>query len=157
MVKFYATWWDYPLDGLLWDCNFISFCNIFPRGAFFFYFNLQSVSLFLIPEFLHPLWRDHPMIIPHGVPFLSLSVLYLPEEKGFWFQFTGDFFLTSEIFYFPWRNHFVIPYAISLEFFFSVEKVFLFQFFSGDRPFITSEILYPPWRDHLVIPYGVPF
>ena len=77
------VWWDYPLDGLLWDCNFISFCNIFPRGAFFFYFNLQSVSLFLIPEFLHPLWRDHPMIIPHGVPFLSLSVLYLPEEKGF--------------------------------------------------------------------------
>ena len=127
MVKFYATWRDYPSDGLLRDPNFISFCNISPRGTFFWFQFTIRFSIF-DPRISSSPVTGSSYDYPHGVPFLSLSVLYLPEEKVFWFQFTVDFFLTSEIFYFPWRNHFVIPYAISLELFFSLKFFFYFNF-----------------------------
>ena len=78
MLKSYPMWRDNPLDGLLWDSNFIS-SVIYLSGELFFDFNILFFSQFCIPYFLYSLWRDHPMIIPWGS--ILVSVLYLPVEK----------------------------------------------------------------------------
>ena len=70
------------------------------------------------------------VVIPYGVPFESLYVLFLLEKKFFDFIFCtrNRPFLTPENLYPPWRDHLVIPYGVPFEslsvLFLSLEKVF---------------------------------
>ena len=131
MVKFYATWWDYPLDGLLWDCNFISFCNIFPRGAFFFLFQFTIRFSIFDPRISSSLVAgssyDYP---PWGSIFVSFCFIS-SWRKRFLISIYWRFLFDFGNFLFPVTESFCDPLCDLIRVFLFRRKSFFISIFLG--------------------------